>query len=114
MHFTIETDHQALKWLRNLKELCGRLARWALQLQGLDFSDQYRKVFTNQAAYALSRNLVDADEAEMERVDVLTAAVVGDEYPTRKEIIHEQIIDETWSAVRLYLGEKVLPGDKGL
>ncbi len=113
MHFTIETDHQALKWLRNLREPGGRLARWALQLQGLDFSIQYRKGSTNQAADALSRNPVDAVKAEEGRVEVLTTAVVRDEFPTREEFIHEQNMDETWSAVRRYLGEGDLPENRG-
>ncbi len=30
MHFTIQIDHQALKWLQMLKEPTGRLVRWSL------------------------------------------------------------------------------------
>lgn len=54
-HFTVETDHRGLQWLRSIKNPAGRLMRWALRLQEFDFNIIYRPGTTNQAADALSR-----------------------------------------------------------
>jgi hypothetical protein len=53
--FTLITDHSALKWLMTSPNLTGKLHRWALTLQGLDFEVQYRPGSTNVVADALSR-----------------------------------------------------------
>lgn len=54
-HFTIYTDHNALKWLMTLKEPTGRLARWSVLLQQYDFEIKHRSGTTNGNADALSR-----------------------------------------------------------
>lgn len=60
--FTVITDHQALKWLGNLKEPQGRLARWALKLQQYDYEILHRPGKENAAADALSRIHEEAQE----------------------------------------------------
>lgn len=53
--FTVLTDHSAVRWLMNIKEPTGHLARWALLLQEKDFTIQHRSGPTNGQADALSR-----------------------------------------------------------
>lgn len=55
-HFTVITDHGSLTWLINLRDANGRLARWALQLQGLDYTIKHRPGREHGNADALSRN----------------------------------------------------------
>lgn len=68
--FTAITDHQALKWLMSLDKPSGRLARWILELQQLDFDIQYRKGAMHKVPDALSRypTCTDTDRIEDERV----------------------------------------------
>lgn len=53
--FKVITDHQALKWLHNLKNPTGRLARWALQLLEYNYEIVYGKGSSNLVTDALSR-----------------------------------------------------------
>lgn len=53
--FHIITNHSALRWLMNAKDMKGRLHRWALTLQEYDFEVLYRPGRENVVADALSR-----------------------------------------------------------
>lgn len=59
--FTVITDHASLLWLRNLKDPCGRLGRWALRLQAHDFELKHRKGRFMVVADALSRMVETVD-----------------------------------------------------
>lgn len=67
--FTVITDHYSLKWLHNLKNPSGRLVRWALRLQGYDFTIVHRKGAMHAVPDALSRAvcLIDVSEGDHDK-----------------------------------------------
>ena len=55
-HFTVVTDHYALRWLMGIKDQNGHLARWSLiEFQSYDFDIKHRPGKSNGNADALSR-----------------------------------------------------------
>jgi hypothetical protein len=54
-HFTIVTDHSALKWLKTCKIPKGKRARWIMELQQYNFTIEHRAGKSNANADALSR-----------------------------------------------------------
>ena len=54
-HFSVITDHHSLKWVNELKNPSGRLARWALELQQFDYEVIHRKGALHHVPDALSR-----------------------------------------------------------
>lgn len=55
--FTVVTDHASLKWLQNLKEPHGKLARWAVRLQAFDITFEHRPGKQMVVPDALSRSV---------------------------------------------------------
>lgn len=53
--FTVITDHNPLRWLMDIKNPAGRLARWSLTLQEYDITIKHRPGKAHQNADALSR-----------------------------------------------------------
>ncbi|UYV64407.1 K02A2.6-like [Cordylochernes scorpioides] len=54
--FTIYTDHQALQWLKTIKNPLGRLFRWSLRLSTYNYEIHYIKGSQQYEADLLSRN----------------------------------------------------------
>ena len=60
--FTVVTDHSSLRWLMNVKDASGRLARWALLLQQFYFNIVHRPCRIHGNADCLSRRPHDSCE----------------------------------------------------
>ena len=60
--FTVVTDHNSLRWLHNLRNPTGRLARWALELLEYDYVIEYRKGAMHHVPDALSRMYEGGEE----------------------------------------------------
>lgn len=85
MLFIVITDHSILKWLMSLKDLSGRLARWALQLQSYDFVIDHRKGSENIVTGTLSQAVEEVDLSPEDRyLDFETTEFESQEY---KELI---------------------------
>jgi RNase H-like domain found in reverse transcriptase len=53
--FIIRTDHHSLRWVLNLSDAQGRLARWRLRLLEFDFEVQYHPGALHLGADMMSR-----------------------------------------------------------
>ena len=98
--FTVHTDHNAVRWLMNIREPTGRLARWAVLLQQYDFEIVHRSGKSNGNADALSRRDYDTLIAAVDTPGVQTAKIKDLQ---RKDPALADIIE--------YLEFDVLPSD---
>ncbi|KAA8500031.1 Transposon Tf2-6 polyprotein [Porphyridium purpureum] len=75
----VATDHSALVWLLKQKDPQGRLARWALEIQGLPFAVEYRPGREMEAPDCLSRDSVPEQEGEdvIEEIDDVALGLPG-------------------------------------
>lgn len=88
MRFTVITDHSALKWLMEKRDLAGRLARWSLELQAFNFTIEHRKGSANLVPDALSRSMVDEIRSVGIPIDLNNKEFSSDSY---KELIGKVI-----------------------
>ncbi|VDH99565.1 Hypothetical predicted protein [Mytilus galloprovincialis] len=70
-HFKVYTDHQALKWLTNIKQSTGRLARWSVLLQGYSYDICFCPGKKNGNADCLSRREYSDFQSSSEPEDVI-------------------------------------------
>lgn len=89
--FKVVTDHASLKWLMRQSDLSGRLARWALKLQGFEFTIEHRRGKENVVPDALSRvfegNITEVEIEIMPSIDLNSDAFSGQEYLRWKDEI---------------------------
>ncbi len=99
--FTVHTDHNALKWLMQIRDPTGRLARWSLLLQQFDFEIKHRAGKSNGNADALSRRPYDHEIAAFDKPGVQT-----------ERIYELQRRDPTLADIIDYLEINKLPSDE--
>ena len=76
MEIIIRTDCQALQWLKESKDVTGRLARWAMHLAAFQIKEiKYRPGVTNTNSDPLSRyplqEQISADPAELSEIEAI-------------------------------------------
>ncbi len=130
-HFILVTDHQALQWLMSTKDLSGKLARWAISIQGYDFEIVYRPGVIHERADALSRAPVEdapkesgfminllsqnpVENAPSKSVNDVTGTAINFENPmiSNKALIEAQKEDEFCKEILAFIDNKTLPTDK--
>lgn len=91
--FIIQTDHDCLKWIRNLADATGRLARLRLHLFEFEFDAVHRAEIEHQAADALSSMPTDGADITLMEVDILIVVIDvtshhNDEIPIQQVSCH--------------------------
>lgn len=60
-HVVVVTDHQSMKWLRNIFNLTGRISRWIMEMLQHDLEIKYRKENHLTVPDAISRKTYDKE-----------------------------------------------------
>ena len=103
-HFTVMTDHAAIKSILALKDPKGRLARWVMKLQDYQFSIIHKAGINNGDADGLSRRQYS------DFINPIAVCTLNNESPvTLAQIVQMQKKDTTLATIMDYLNSGALP-----
>jgi hypothetical protein len=89
--FTLRTDHQPLKWLKELKEPNAKLTRWRLALEEFDYTIEYIPGKTNKVADALSRVELFTNDAAIVSEEIVEPSREQRSIGSSCETVHSQL-----------------------
>uniref|UniRef100_A0A1B6LP54 RNA-directed DNA polymerase n=1 Tax=Graphocephala atropunctata TaxID=36148 RepID=A0A1B6LP54_9HEMI len=72
VHFTLVTDHSAIRWLLSLKDSTSRLTRWALKLQQYNYTVVHKPGKNHLNADSLSRAVLKVSKETLPVIDLDT------------------------------------------
>ncbi len=87
---TVVTDPHALCWLTTKKDLAGKLACWALTIQGYAPTIKYKSGHLHEDADALSRNPVGAAEENEDKEEMFPVWLTTEQQDLQASIRTEQ------------------------
>lgn len=104
------TDHASLLWLGNIKDMNGRLARWALKLQQYDLEFEHRKGKLHVVPDALSRDIASVELCLLDQDDwyerlksrVLRNPELFPDFKCENDILYKHFlngIDHQWNLI---------------
>jgi hypothetical protein len=116
---SIESDHEALKGVLNLRDPYGRIARWFALLSQFNFEVKYLKGTENVSADAMSRTYGDLDDNQLAELEAkccslreeVVNSILSYNGPTDEQYIKAQREDPEICKYLRYLEMNELPAD---
>ena len=110
-HFTVYTDHRAIEYAANSRDPYGRLARFSVFLQDMDYTVRYRPGVQNGNADAITRPPFVSDEREALAVADGTG---DDDDDLSHDLEARQQADPVLGPIMDFVRDGTLPADRKL